>query len=66
MLLLQDEVERNEAQRRLGLSAQTFCLHNPTGFYNLNLTYTLNPQPSTLDPQPSTLNPQPSTLQPDR
>lgn len=31
LLLLQDEVERNEAQRRLGLSAQTFCLHNPTG-----------------------------------
>ena len=27
-----------EAQRRLGLSAQTFSLQNPTGFYNLNLT----------------------------
>ena len=38
LLLLRDDIERNEAQRRLGLCAQTFSLHNPTGFYNLNLS----------------------------
>ena len=30
----------------------------------LDVGYTLNPQPPTLNPQPSTLNPQPSTLNP--
>lgn len=39
LLLLQSDVERDEAQRRLGLTAQTFSIHNPTGFYNLNLSF---------------------------
>jgi hypothetical protein len=39
LLLLQSDVERDEAQRRLGLTALNFSLHNPTGFYNLNLSF---------------------------
>jgi len=38
LLLLRDDSERQEAQRRLGLCAQTFSLQNPTGFYNLDLS----------------------------
>ena len=46
LLLLQDEVERKEAQRRLGLSAQTFCLYNPTGIRRTVASSAITDSPS--------------------
>eukprot|EP00960_Hanusia_phi_P026185 746115-Hanusia_phi.AAC.1 len=54
LLLLENEMERKEAEKRLGLDLVFFSQSNPTGFYDINLAdpvqrEVLSPPPASFD-----------------